>query len=96
MAHIRQATESDLASVEALLRVSCLPTEGVALHLPHFVVADAHPASWDVAESSSTDVMRSCVRSPSTNTCVVPVWGACWWPVCSSSAALAPFGRSGC
>ncbi|CAB5154188.1 arsenic resistance N-acetyltransferase ArsN2 [Burkholderia cenocepacia] len=41
MAHIRQATESDLASIEALLRASGLPTEGVALYLPHFVVADA-------------------------------------------------------
>ncbi|MCA8423267.1 arsenic resistance N-acetyltransferase ArsN2 [Burkholderia seminalis] len=41
MVPVRQATESDLASIEALLRASGLPTEGVALSLPHFVVADA-------------------------------------------------------
>lgn len=41
MVPVRQATESDLASIEALLRASGLPTEGVVLCLPHFVVADA-------------------------------------------------------
>jgi amino-acid N-acetyltransferase len=41
MTHIRQAIESDLTSIEALLRASGLPTEGVAVYLPHFVVADA-------------------------------------------------------
>ncbi|MCA7949426.1 arsenic resistance N-acetyltransferase ArsN2 [Burkholderia seminalis] len=41
MVPVRQATESDLASIEARLRASGLPTEGVALSLPHFVVADA-------------------------------------------------------
>ncbi|RQS83886.1 arsenic resistance N-acetyltransferase ArsN2 [Burkholderia seminalis] len=41
MVPVRRATESDLASIEALLRASGLPTEGVALSLPHFVVADA-------------------------------------------------------
>lgn len=41
MVPVRQATESDLASIEALLRASGLPTAGVALSLPHFVVADA-------------------------------------------------------
>ncbi|WP_249205763.1 GNAT family N-acetyltransferase [Burkholderia cenocepacia] len=39
MALLRQATESDLTSIEALLRASGLPTAGVAVHLPHFVVA---------------------------------------------------------
>ncbi|MCA8106823.1 arsenic resistance N-acetyltransferase ArsN2 [Burkholderia sp. AU36459] len=41
MVFLRQATESDLTAIDALLRASGLPTAGVAVHLPHFVVADA-------------------------------------------------------
>lgn len=38
--HFRSAVVSDLASIEELLRISGLPTEGVAEHMTNFVVAE--------------------------------------------------------
>ncbi|MCA8046484.1 arsenic resistance N-acetyltransferase ArsN2 [Burkholderia arboris] len=37
--HLRTAVVSDLASIEALLHASGLPTVGVTEHLTHFIVA---------------------------------------------------------
>ncbi|KWK67544.1 arsenic resistance N-acetyltransferase ArsN2 [Burkholderia stagnalis] len=38
--HFRSAVVSDLASIEELLRINGLPTEGVAEHMTNFVVAE--------------------------------------------------------